>query len=60
MAGKIEITLKRSLAGKQQTQRAVIHALGLKRRGQKVVHDATPGIQGMVTKVAHLVEVKEV
>ena len=40
-------------------QKRTLDALGLKRIGQVVEHQATPQILGMVTKVKHLVTVVE-
>ena len=40
-------------------QKTTLDALGLKRIGQVVEHQATPQILGMVTKVRHLVTVVE-
>ena len=40
-------------------QKRTLDALGLKRIGQVVEHQATPQILGMVTKVRHLVTVVE-
>ncbi len=40
-------------------QKRTLDALGLKRIGQVVEHQATPQILGMVTKVRHLVTVEE-
>jgi large subunit ribosomal protein L30 len=41
------------------TQKRTLEALGLKRLGQVVEHDATSSILGMVNKVKHLVSVEE-
>ena len=40
-------------------QKRTLDALGLKRIGQVVEHQATPQILGLVTKVRHLVTVVE-
>ena len=40
-------------------QKRTLDALGMKRIGQVVEHQATPQILGMVTKVRHLVTVVE-
>lgn len=40
-------------------QKRTLDALGLKRIGQVVEHQATPQILGMVTKVRHLVTIVE-
>lgn len=60
MAKKLEITLKKSLIGRNQKQRDNIKALGLKKIGQTVVHDDTPIIRGMIKKTDFMLDVKEV
>lgn len=60
MAKQLQITLKRSLIGRPGTQRVTVNTLGLKKLHQTVVHGDNPAIRGMVAKVQHLVEVKEV
>lgn len=60
MAKKIEITLKRSVIGSKPDQRKTVEALGLKKRHQTVVHQDNDAIRGMVAKVNHLVDVKEI
>ena len=41
------------------SQKRGLEALGLRKMGQVVEHDATPAILGMVNKVKHLVSVEE-
>ena len=41
------------------TQKRTLEALGIKKIGQVVEHDATSAILGMVNKVKHLVSVEE-
>ena len=60
MANQLQITLKRSLIGRPETQRATVRTLGLRKLNQTVVHQDNPAIRGMVNQVAHLVELKEV
>ncbi|MFS1514659.1 50S ribosomal protein L30 [Chengkuizengella sp. SCS-71B] len=60
MANKIEITLKRSLIGRPEDQRVTVKTLGLGKLNSSVVQPDNPAIRGMVKKVAHLIEVKEV
>lgn len=59
MANKLEITLTRSLIGRPEDQRVTVNTLGLRRMHQTVTHEDNPAIRGMITKVAHLVTVKE-
>ncbi len=57
---RIRITYAKSAIGYSKDQKATLKALGLRRLGQSVEHEATPTILGMVQKVAHLVEIEEV
>ncbi len=57
---KLQITLKRSLIGRPENQRVTVRTLGLRKLHQSVVQEDNPAIRGMVNKVIHLVEVKEV
>ena len=57
---KIQVSLKRSTIGRPGTQAAIVRTLGLRKIGDVAIHDETPAIQGMIRKVIHLVEVKEV
>ncbi|WP_251553895.1 50S ribosomal protein L30 [Neobacillus muris] len=59
MANKLLITLSRSLIGRPQDQRATVEALGLRKLNQTVEHQDNAAIRGMITKVSHLVTVKE-
>ncbi len=55
---KIKITQVRSKIGRHKRQKRTLEALGLKRMGIVVEHEATPQIIGMVNKVLHLVKVE--
>ncbi|MFQ5705836.1 MAG: 50S ribosomal protein L30 [bacterium] len=57
---KLKITQTRSIIGRILKQKRTIEALGLKRMHHSVVHDDTPQIRGMISKVSHLVSVEEV
>ena len=56
---QIEITLVKSSIGYNISKRKTLEALGLKKMNQKVVKNNNPQIIGMIRKVHHLVEVKE-
>ncbi|NNK83231.1 MAG: 50S ribosomal protein L30 [Flavobacteriaceae bacterium] len=56
---KIKITKRKSAINRTKSQKLTLKALGLKKIGQTVEHDATPNILGMVRKVNHLVSVEE-
>lgn len=57
---KLQITLVRSLIGRDEKQRATVNTLGLRKTNQSVVHQDSPAIRGMVEKVKHLVQVQEI
>lgn len=58
--GKLEVTYTKSAIGYNKKQKATIEALGLRKLQQSVEHDDTDVIRGMISKVSHLVSVKEV
>jgi large subunit ribosomal protein L30 len=60
MAGKIKVTLKRSVIGRLPVQRATVRSLGLRKIGSSNVLEANPAVLGMVKRVNHLVSVEEV
>ncbi|MEL6347082.1 MAG: 50S ribosomal protein L30 [Myxococcota bacterium] len=57
---KLKVTLKRSLIGSTEKQRATVVGLGLKKLRQERVLENTPAVRGMIKKVIHLVDVAEV
>lgn len=54
----MKITLKRSLIGVKQDQRATVYALGLRKIGDAREVADTPDVRGMVNKVAYLLEIE--
>ncbi|UUZ82117.1 50S ribosomal protein L30 [Paenibacillus sp. P26] len=60
MAKQLQITLKRSLIGRNEAQRRTVAALGLRKLHQTVSQPDNAAIRGMVNQVIHLVEVKEI
>ena len=57
---KIKVTLVRSTIGQVDSVKGTVKALGLKKiRSSKELED-TPAIQGMLTKVKHLVKVENI
>jgi large subunit ribosomal protein L30 len=56
-AVKIKVRRTGSPIRRDGTQRATLLGLGLKRAHQVVELEDTPAVQGMIRKVAHLVEV---
>ena len=59
MAKKIKVTKVKSAINRTKRQKLTLEALGLKKIGQVVEHEATSSILGMVSKVEHLVSVEE-
>ncbi len=57
---KLLITQTRSVIDRIEPQKRTIKALGLGRPNWTVVKEDTPQIRGMIRKVIHLVDVKEV
>ncbi|MDN6324372.1 MAG: 50S ribosomal protein L30 [Brachybacterium sp.] len=57
---QIKVTQTRSEIGGNQTQRATLRGLGLKRMGDTVVKEDRPEIRGMIRTVTHLVTFEEV
>ncbi len=57
---QLKITLNRSLIGKNQQQRQIIEALGLKKIGQSVTRQDTPAIRGIIQKVGFMLKVEEI
>jgi large subunit ribosomal protein L30 len=54
----LRITLVRSPLGRLPVQRRTVRALGLKRMNHSVVQKDTPEIQGMISRINHLVVVE--
>ena len=57
---KIKVTLVKSPIGCKKDQIATVKALGLKKIRDEKIHEDTPQIKGMVSKVCHLVNVEEI
>ncbi|MDR2886620.1 MAG: 50S ribosomal protein L30 [Bacteroidales bacterium] len=57
---KIRITQVKSKNGKPERQKRTLEALGIRKLNHSVVHEVTPQILGMVTKVNHLVKVENI
>ena len=56
---KVQITQRRSMIKRPDTQQRTMQALGLGRINKSVEVELTPQIAGMIAKVNHLVIVKE-
>ena len=60
MAGKLKITMVRSIIGRSRKQREVLEGLGLRRMHHSVVREDTPSVRGMVQKLAFMLRVESV
>ncbi|HOO70422.1 MAG TPA: 50S ribosomal protein L30 [Spirochaetota bacterium] len=60
MANKIAVKQIKSRIGVKPKLQATLRALGLRKINAERIHDDTPVIRGMVKKVIHLVEVREI
>lgn len=56
---KVIVTQIKSAIGSNERQKKTLRALGLRRIGKSNTLVATPAVQGLINKVAHLVEVAE-
>jgi len=59
MAGMIKVTLNRSVIGCTEKQRAIVKALGLKRRGRSHLLPDNEATRGAIKKVPHLLTWEE-
>lgn len=57
---KVKITLVKSTIGRKPDHRATVEALGLKKVGHTVEHEATPQLMGMVEKIKYMLKVEEI
>ncbi|GMN07562.1 50S ribosomal protein L30 [Croceitalea sp. MTPC5] len=56
---KIKVKQLKSAIKRPQNQKRTLEALGLRKIGHVVEHEATPNILGMIKKVEHLVSTEE-
>ena len=57
---KIKVTLVKSTIGQIESVKATVKALGLRKIRSSKDLDDCPAVQGMITKVKHLVKVENV
>ena len=60
MGNMLRITQVRSYIGRPEKQRKILRGMGLGKMNRTVLLKDTPEIRGMINKVNHLVEVKQV
>ena len=59
MAGKLNVTLVKSMIGRPEKHRKVLRGMGLTRINKTVQLEDTQSIRGMIFKVSHLVKAEE-
>ncbi len=59
MAGKLKVTLVKSMIGRPEKHRKVLRGMGLTRLNRTVELEDTPSIRGMINVVSHLVNAEE-
>ncbi len=59
MAGKLKITLVKSMIGRPEKHRMVLRGMGLRKLNRSVELKDTPPTRGMINTVLHLVKVEE-
>ena len=59
MAGKLKITLTKSVIGQKPKTKATVEALGLNKIGKTVELPDNAATKGMIQRVRHMVEVEE-
>jgi large subunit ribosomal protein L30 len=59
MAGKLNVTLVKSMIGRPEKHRKVLRGMGLTKMNKTVQLEDTPSIRGMIFKVSHLVKAEE-
>ncbi len=58
--GKVKITQTKSSIDRSKKQKATLLALGLRKINQTVEKDLSPALEGMLSKINHLVVIEEV
>jgi large subunit ribosomal protein L30 len=59
MSGRLKVTLVKSMIGRPEKHRKVLHGMGLTKLNRTVELENTPSVRGMVQKVSHLVVAEE-
>ena len=57
---KVKITQVKSGIKRTARQKQTLVALGIKKMHQEVEKEATPAVQGMIDKVAHLLKIEKI
>jgi large subunit ribosomal protein L30 len=57
---KVKITLVKGISKRTPAQRATLTALGFKKTHQTIEKETNPAIDGMISKVKHLLKVETI
>lgn len=57
---KVKITLVKGISKRTPAQRATLTALGFKKTYQTIEKETNPAIDGMISKVKHLLKVETI
>ena len=57
---KVKLTLLKGIAKRSPAQRATLEALGLKKTNSTVEKELNPAIEGMISKVKHVLKVENI
>ncbi len=60
MSKKVKIKQIKSTIKRLESQKRTLEALGLRKIGMEVEHELSPSINGMISKVKHLVSINEI
>jgi large subunit ribosomal protein L30 len=59
MAGKLKVTMIRSMNGRPEKHRKILRGMGLRKMHRTVELPDNPATRGMIAKVSHMVKVEE-
>ncbi len=57
---KIKVTQIRSTINRKENHKRIMQALGLGKIGRSVIHDDSPAILGMISKISYMLKVEPV
>lgn len=58
--GKVKLTLVKSIAKRSPSQKATVVALGLGKTHSSVVKETGPTIDGMISKIKHILKIENI
>ncbi len=57
---KVRITQVKSSIDRTKRQKATLHALGLRKMNHSIEKELSPAIEGMISKINHLITIEKV